>query len=231
MVKLSCIGPATIVLDFDGVICDSAFEAFRLALFTRSLLSDPSDESLDDLYPSFLRWRSSVGPAWNYHFVLNEMIDNVWSSWELTEEAIDFQKAFFANRYKFLNNNRKQWLDMNPFYDTVLQVLQSTRQEIVILTNKNSQPVRDLLRYKGLFHFPVFSMDEMPHFECKSRFLNLFGSRRVKFLDDNVDIVRAANARTQDNVEAFLASWGYCAEENSLRNVEILNFGSWLDEN
>jgi len=215
-------------LDFDGVICDSAFEAFRIGLVVSGGVSDPMDNKLDDLYLDFLKKRADVGPAWNYLYVFQELLNDEWSHWDKTNTALDFQKKFFEVRAKFKTSSELDWLKLHKFYDDVVVAMNDSDIELNILTNKNKDPVKRLVDLVGLNIRNIYSMPEMENISSKADFLSGV-SGELKFIDDHPGIVREVISATNISVDSKQASWGYCNEIVAGHAISIDKFGEWLN--
>ena len=217
-----------IVFDFDGVICDSAFEAFRIALSAERIIDNAFDPSMDHYYDEFLLKRSSVGPAWNYKFVLAEIFSNKWAPWVCDHEALDFQTRFFAERASAKSENYDNWIAMHRFYKEVEYAIRKAIGHLIILSNKNSDAIDDLLRFNNINNFTIYSMSEMAGFQCKVEFLKSRFSKNVKFIDDHHDIIRTAIAADLNN--ARFARWGYSSEYIEQHSLNLSQLEEWLYE-
>lgn len=216
-----------IYLDFDGVICDSAFEAFRVGLVAHGASSSAYYNGLDYLYPKFLEKRAHVGPAWNYFYVFRELLENNWSPWLASDEAVMFQRVFFEERAKACQQ-MEQWLRLHKFYPVVLDALKKSKKALNILTNKNSEPVFQLLEISGIEVADVFSMPELPEFRDKTDFLFKLG-KNVKFIDDHPSIVRGVMVGAP-NVDVKQAKWGYGVEWVLGKTIDEQHFEEWLND-
>ena len=87
-----------LILDFDGVVCDSAFEAFRIMLVAAGNTDSPLDPTFDDIYKDFARLRPRVSPAWNYYYVAEEILRDNVIEWSYTEPAALFERRFLETR-------------------------------------------------------------------------------------------------------------------------------------
>jgi CMP-N-acetylneuraminic acid synthetase len=66
-----------IFLDFDGVIVDSANEAYAITMLTTERIKTLSDLDLNSEHAvRFLKQRCHIGPAWNYYYLLKSIDDN-----------------------------------------------------------------------------------------------------------------------------------------------------------
>ena len=223
-----------IYLDFDGVICDSAFEAFRISLSVFGAIADPFDNTHDSLYPEFLKKRCYVGPAWNYHFVCQELLYNKWEAWTLNGDAECFQLKFFDMRSSARASNFERWLQLHQFYSEVISVLKASDVKLSILTNKDREPVETLLRFNDIRWQTVYSMTEFKEFKTKSIFFKTKypidnTTNRVKFIDDSYEIASDVVSKC-DNVDVVQANWGYASRLIPGKNINLDEFGGWLSD-
>jgi phosphoglycolate phosphatase-like HAD superfamily hydrolase len=217
-----------IVFDFDGVICDTAFEAFRIALTTTGKIENPFSKEYDHLYQEFYSRRIHVGPAWNYYYVMQEMLNNVWEPWRDNNSSQNFSKDFFCVREEAQKNNI-EWLKLNPIYDHIAQII--SPHIITILTNKNKSPVEKLLKYYDIKFSEVISMPENVKFKSKVDLLNYkFKGQNIKFIDDHFGIVADVRSRATIKIDARHASWGYTKDKVPGLSLEMEDLKEWLKD-
>jgi len=215
-----------IVFDFDGVICDSAFEAFRMALTTAGEISNPFIETSDILYPKFYEKRIAVGPAWNYYYVMQELLNNKWVPWIESDSSEKFAKKFFETRRK-AQQSKKDWLYLNPLYDNIVEIL--SPHTITILTNKNRDSVEELLIHNKISFDGIISMPEHKRFKNKTDLMNYYyRDETVKFIDDHLGIITDVRSRAMFNVDARHASWGYTKDKIPGISLNMSDLEDWL---
>ena len=229
MIKENFQGPNTeLFLDFDGVICDSAFEAFRVLLCTRGLIEDPFSSNLDQHYVDFISLRARVGPAWNYFFVFEELFGQRSTVWNVSDKALEFQAMFFSTREKWMEKAPDQWLRLHQFYPLVVSALSKLpAKSFYILTNKGSAAVSSLMELNDLSPKQIFSLSELAEFNTKASFLK---SRpgRVRFVDDHLETVLEARTQLSLKDDVRWASWGYGKPNDTPHAMKIENFEKWL---
>ena len=214
------------MLDFDGVICDSAFEAFRMALTTVGEISHPFSEASDCLYSEFYEKRISVGPAWNYYYVMQELLNNKWAPWVENKASEQFVEKFFEVRRK-AQQKKQKWLSLNPVYDNIVEIL--SPHTVTILTNKSRDPVEKLLIYNKISYDYIISMPEHKRFKNKTDLMNhYYRDQNVKFIDDHIGIITDVRSRAMFNVDARHASWGYTKDKIPAISLELKDLGNWL---
>lgn len=221
-----------IILDFDGVICDSAFEAFRVASCSVGNIPSIFDDRYDFRYLDFLKKRPIVGPAWNYFFVLQELDGSESKPWEKNSDATAFETKFFETRRAGRDENSAEWLRLHRFYEDIVHNLRRLDEPFDILTNKNSDAVIKLTEQEKLNARTVYSMAEMPNYYRKADFIyEIAKSEPVKFLDDHVKTVTEVNNMAfsyKNRVDANVANWGYVGTDSCDFGINRGEFWEWL---
>lgn len=223
------------VFDFDGVIFDTAFEAFRIACTSNNLIDNPFSSDLDSLYPEFMSMRPYVGPAWNYYFVLENIIKGkniCYSDWKYSSACDSFQKAFFSTRNYWSAKEKEQWLNLQKPYSEIADILQRINIEPVILTNKNKESVLELLENEDIAFRKIISMTQFSTEKTKGDVLNdeeLFDS--VFFIDDHYDSVIDAVKKNKNPKRIIkYASWGYGLSHSNREKISISELEKCLEE-
>ena len=235
------------IFDFDGVLVDSLSEVLVTAYNT---VTGELHTSLDELPPNyerlFRRHRFRVQPAADFPVFAQWCIQNCAADSPDELTSAEFNKRvdsaaeppslrrdrFFATRRKFLDANRRAWLDLNQPYRPLWDVLaRRGADRLVILTNKNRLAVLDLCHHFGL---PVGSDNVYAadggatKIENLEAILRRFGQRRFHFIDDSV--LNLLELRDQGSIFAevtfLMASWGYVGpeDEERARRVGISTF-------
>ena len=96
------------ILDFDGVLFNSAYEAYTVA---QRAITGSADHRQDIEYETFLRYRSVVTDAWQYNRLYSKdryvqpaalrLIEPVAEDWEFAE------RFFAARKEKSLVKNKR----------------------------------------------------------------------------------------------------------------------------
>lgn len=218
-------------LDFDGVLFDTVDEAYYVCLNTQYCKSKRYPEHSLDI---FRKYRTLVGPAWNYFYVM-DAIENGFdlsnnSMFILTDEAKHFEEDFFATRREIKKNDYKLWLKLNKKY-YFLERLEELQNElnlyIYIITTKDKQTVKDLLE-----EFKIDFLKE--EFILGKDIFTQLGSKRnmllyilekehgqAIFIDDLYEHLKPC--KNIENLMLVQAEWGYVDENNRssyLSNVD-----------
>lgn len=150
------------VLDFDGVLFNSAFEAYSVANLTTKGL----DEFRQDItYEEFLAYRSVVTDAWHYNR-LYSLCDHVPAAalHSVTPEAADweFSHRFFEARKTLMAD--PDWPKVMPPYDFFLLIkplLLQYSERFAILSTRNTGSIRETLAFHGVNTIPIFGQEDI----------------------------------------------------------------------
>lgn len=221
---------SVVFLDFDGVIFDSAAEAYAMAMITTKRIKTLDELQLDSDHASrFFAQRYLIGPAWNYFYLLcaieigeDENFADYLPS-EAGEEAKEFQVAFFATRQVIRNNFWNQWLQLNRLYEGADKFIDIINQNnnVVIVTTKDEPTVKALLDCHGLERtVDIFDSKSYEKFGGKSNFMDDYIRRkcieRATFVDDSRQHLDKCN--WVDNLDVIQARWGYVSVEERQDN-------------
>jgi phosphoglycolate phosphatase-like HAD superfamily hydrolase len=218
-----------LALDFDGVIADSAREAFAVAVRTFGALHPDSSlagrEDDADLLARFLELMPLGNRAEDYAVALAAIEQGVeiadQAAYDAFHGSLDagrlrvFHKRFYQVRAAWVEADPSGWLARTPPYPGICAMLRrrAGEVELAIATSKDRRSVRALLEAYGIAH--LFEGDRVldketgvrkrTHVELLAR---RFGqaAREVTFVDDKVNHlldVASLGAR------CALAAWGY----------------------
>ncbi|KZY88514.1 hypothetical protein A3743_11535 [Oleiphilus sp. HI0072] len=227
---------SVIFLDFDGVIVDSAKEAYAMAMLATKKSQKLSDVDLNSEHcRRFLEQRCHIGPAWNYYYLLKcldeekdvqflDMLPN-----EAGDEARVFQDRFFATRQVVRNHFWDEWLDLNHFYEGANGFIDliNNNSNVVVVTTKDAETVSALLeKYGVLRDVEIFDSRSYDQFGCKSLFMDDYIKRmnikRALFIDDSYSHLEKCN--WVEKLSTIQAKWGYVFPEVYEDNKnEVLN--------
>lgn len=226
----------TILLDFDGVICDSieeclvsSWNAYHNCLITST---ETIPESLQNF---FYKYRPFVRPAKEY-FILHRAYDNKHTQ-DLTKkvfrqllmqyesEMIDYEKVFFEKRNKLKNSGH--WLPLHKLYDNVKDFMVDHNERFFIVTTKDRDSVERLTTYFGIRErvINIFSKEDGAN---KKLLINklvkehteLIKNTVLHFIDDNEMHLKDVEYL---KLELHLATWGYLVNKNQKYFNEINN--------
>ena len=151
------------ILDFDGVLFDSAFEAYSVC---NHHAKDSPSLRRDVTFDQFLAFRSVVTDAWQYNRLYNPE-RSVGSVSELRQIAPDegdweFSRAFFAARADIMAD--PDWPKiMSPyeFFFVMRPLLLEHPASFSILSTRNVDSIRSTLRYFEADVVDVFGQEHI----------------------------------------------------------------------
>ena len=215
-----------LVLDFDGVICNSIHECLITSYnaFYETRVNNFS-EIPNNVKNYFYKYRFYVRPANEYYLVHKAyqkcLIDFDYKTFcqlksKYNNEIKLFEKRFFNERV-YLRKNKERWLSLHKMYDHVKDFFRLYKKKFFIVTTKDKSSVEMLSEYFGLgdFIWDVFSK------ELSTKKNDLFNilfrnyekevkNKQLVYVDDNEwhlgDIQRL-------DVKLFFANWGYSGKQ------------------
>lgn len=212
-----------LVLDFDGVICDSRNECLNLSLncfldMEPSYTLAPTGNSLAQAKDYFLEFRGLVRPARNFYLLWILAFQHPGPSCSIVEFELmaleyegklrEFERLFFNHRKNMLRNDPEGFIALNAFYSNVQETLDKLTLPTYIVSTKDTESIKLLLKFNNIKVENVFG------FGPKSKVENIktiiakhsVAPQAVAFVDDNpmhlADVAKAG-------VKTLWASWGY----------------------
>lgn len=208
-----------LVSDFDGVLCNSAYECYIIAWrawqrLTNKLNSRYIKNPPEESWPVFKKLRPQARTAADYL----EIIEKITSISKRTEVPFDkgkFVRFFYEERKKMRNHSFEEWLKINPPFNQPLKIISSwiSKIPIYIVSVKDFDSVKSLLRYYNL-DIPqenIFAKHNLN--KCKT--ISHIASKRgidpqnIIFIDDHPQNLHFC---AHLGIHPVLASWGYVTE-------------------
>jgi phosphoglycolate phosphatase-like HAD superfamily hydrolase len=225
-----------LVLDFDGVICDSIDECFACSweAYQRLYLGRHPAYMPVSLRRDFGRLRPLVRGGADF-MLIQEMLDRGESDSRQAEfdararaageEKLQvFHDLFYKARAEMLEKDRQSWLAMNRIYPHVAAALSRLPAEapVYVLSTKKPEFIAEILSSKGL-GLPreriLYSGTEKK-LAIVANVSRDGGFTDATFVDDQIDHLLREEATPRDavrrgvpRIRTFLASWGYVKEE------------------
>jgi phosphoglycolate phosphatase-like HAD superfamily hydrolase len=150
------------VLDFDGVLFNSAFEAFTVA---NRATAGRAGYRQDVAYAEFLEFRGRVTDAWQYHRLYSETHGAPASALkeiEPEDEDWRFARDFFDARREGMVD--ADWPKAMPPYDFFLllkPLLLAAPERFAILSTRNVESIRETLAFHGADVVEVFGQEDI----------------------------------------------------------------------
>ena len=226
-------GAGLVLLDFDGVICDSVDEC--MAASARAYYDLQGGTMPAPLASrrrvDFARLRPFIRTGEDY-LLIHELIDRgiaVQNQADFDEAAHEagpgkmgrFRDLFYRGRVELMQADRDAWMSMNRIYpEARAALLGAAGKALFILSTKKPEFIRDILCHAGI-EVParriLFSGHD-PKLPIVERVRSEGGHGRAVFIDDQVDHLLA---NPFPCVAVYLASWGYVASEQVAREAGI----------
>jgi hypothetical protein len=150
------------VLDFDGVLFNSAFEAYSVA----NLATKGREGYRDDIaYEEFLVYRGVVTDAWHYNRLYSKYehvppaalrrVQPTPGDWEFSRLFFDARKTIMAD---------PDWPKVMPPYDFFLllkPLLLKYPERFAVLSTRNVESIKETLAFHGADVLPVFGQEDI----------------------------------------------------------------------
>jgi phosphoglycolate phosphatase-like HAD superfamily hydrolase len=211
-----------LVLDFDGVICDSVEECFASSwtAYHELFLGLPGSEAPVAARAEFRAMRPFVRSGEDFVLV-QELVhrkagvasqaefDHAWQRPGIPPHKV-FKDLFYQARSTLMGRDRQAWLAMNPIYPHAATAIRGLPPvvEFFILSTKKAQFVRETLAANGIPVPPqrvLYSEDE-PKLSIVEKLLQVREGSQAIFVEDQIDAIRG---NTNPRIQVYLASWGY----------------------
>ena len=244
-----------LVLDFDGVLADSAPEAFVVALRTHCALApdsrlrevlarlDPRRPQQDPLYAAFLELMPLGNRAEDYEVALEAGValpdQEAYDAFKAERDPAHlraFHKRFYPLRAEWERADRAGWLALLAPYPAFLEVLRrrAGEVELAIATAKDARSVRALLAHYGIdsLFAPERVLDKetgvskRAHLDHLRRVLGV-SFEEITFLEDKVNHLESVAPL---GVRCALAAWGYNGPREHARARELGYLVCTLDD-
>jgi hypothetical protein len=218
--------PTLLVLDFDGVICDSVAECFLAswnAYYGLYRREQPARGPLS-VHRDFTRMRPLIRTGEDF-VLIQELLANGRTVEdqarfdEASRQAGDEKRAlfkvmFYQARTTLLEADRPSWLALNRVYPHVEKALRMMAlfEDFVVLSTKKPQFIAEVLVSRDI-HVPpgrIHYSEREPKLKTTERLRDEGGYRTAILVEDQIDAIR-----DNDNprVEVRLATWGYVKAE------------------
>lgn len=150
------------VLDFDGVLFNSAFEAYSVA---NKATAHRAEYRQDITYEEFLSYRSVVTDAWQYNRLYSREHSLPASAIrDFRPQEIDwsFSRDFFDARKTIMQD--PEWPKVMPPYDfffLLKPLLLKYPDRFAVLSTRNVQSIRETLAFHGADVLHIFGQEDI----------------------------------------------------------------------
>lgn len=217
--------PTLLVLDFDGVICDSIDENYAVswvayhALFRKDAAASSPVSRRD-----FARLRPFIRSGEDF-LIIQEVLatgSTVKDQAEFdelsrragAEKRAEFRTLFYQERSEMLARDRASWLALNRIYPHMKQALRMLARgaPFFVLSTKEPQFIEEILSANQI-QVPeerILFSDKEPKLATTERLRAEGGFKEAILVEDQVDHLRG---NRNPRVRVLLAAWGYVKEE------------------
>lgn len=216
----------SLVVDFDGVIADSARESFAVALATyRDLRPDSRLTHEGRIYRAFVEFMPLGNRAEDYGVILaaieskaaltDQKAYDAFRESENPDWLLHYHRRFYEIREAMARNDPRGWRALMPPYAAFVDLLKRRAGEVLyaLATAKDRASVESLLREYGIadLFVPERIMDKeagprkAAHLEALQARLGVDWTE-ITFVDDKVNHLDAVAPL---GVRCALAAWGY----------------------
>ena len=241
-----------IVLDFDGVICDSAPEnaasAWHVCQFLWPLEFPPGPVP-EEAIRRFCSVRPFMETGYQAILMTKLMRENApeiqytagladWQPANLLRLGLtrtELQRLFGAERDRWIAADLDGWLSYNRYYNGAAQTLNALRQRarVMILTTKERRFVQQLMRREGI-DFPaedIYGLHEIRNKETTlQQFVECGQFSSVTFVEDRLaTLERILPLETLAGLKLAFATWGYTTPEQCARAASQPRIASLTD--
>jgi len=230
-----------IFLDFDGVLFNTAKEAYAVSMIAVNTFMDIDNVKFDSkYYHDFIKYRYLVGPAWNYKYILEILDSDGVLNFEhkyktliqnaKKEDYQKFENSFFEARRSLKEDNFSQWLQLNEpndFLTLVKPFLVSNRDFFRIITTKDKATVTKLLDINNVLFCTklIYDREDFEKYENKANIiksiLSLNNVEKAIFIDDSEQ--HLSGCRNIKNLELCQPNWGYVSKDDKgVQSKEVI---------
>jgi phosphoglycolate phosphatase-like HAD superfamily hydrolase len=215
-----------LVLDFDGVICDSIRECFASSWIAYHGLERGSGDALPPrrIPAGFSKLRPFIRTGADFLFIQEildtgaEVSDQPGFD-ELTRHGGERKRAryhelYYRARTALLERDRASWLGMHRIYPHVATgfARMGPAAPLFILSTKKPRFIMEILSAAGI-QVPeerILLSETEPKLVAVERLRRNGGHERASFVEDQLDHIRE---NANPGIDVFLATWGYVREE------------------
>ncbi|MDG6079364.1 hypothetical protein E3U23_09180 [Erythrobacter litoralis] len=201
------------ILDFDGVLFNSAYEAFQVS---RRAIAGEGDAFRQDVdYQEFLSYRAVVTDAWQYNRLFGSHCQVPREALRLVEPNAEdwaFAKKFFAARAEMMKES--DWAKSMPPYDFFLRLkplLLEHPDRFAILSTRNKQSIEQTMQFHDADILPIFGQESIREHGSKLEVAKAQGwLEKGKYLTVYLDDMNSHLEPFEGVVHLPLhADWGY----------------------
>jgi len=241
-----------LVTDFDGVICDSAWESVLTGYNMYNRMQPPGGQRITSLEEiprtiqlEFRRLRAYLHGAEDFLPIMRAVHSGRPIHCEAdfnffrdnSPEQLELSKKLFYTERDYLRQNEKSlWLDLNPFFPGIGEEFAKLHpfENVHILTTKRCEDVTEILHHNGI-EFPEEQINAVDTSRKFSRLNDIarrtgFELQDVIYIEDQINFLPPALAA---GAKVYLAGWGYVSPEQrdiaEAHSIPIIESAEYAD--
>ena len=201
-----------VLLDFDGVLFNSAYEAYQVCQSVASLtIGFRTDVSFEE----FMDFRSHLTDAWQFNRLYNkqQLIKDYSKLVDVVPEQSDwmFSNSFFLARATMMEN--PDWPKIMSPYDFFFQIketIQNNTANFKILSTRNVESIKRTLDYFEIPNIEIFGQEDIRQHGSKLAVAENQGWISNNYYTVYVDDMNSHLEPFERKADAtFHAGWGY----------------------
>ena len=244
-----------LLLDFDGVLCDSIDECLINSYNTFNILERDNAKIIYDIHKidpklieTFRQFRPLVRVAREYYLLWSLIQKGIAISAEkdirsqlnIGDRKLEkFHSLFYSLRNDWMKNDVMSWIRYNPLFEGMNKVLKDVlkKKTVIIVSSKDKTAINTILRFNDLIidEDRIWGSDSgrdkhAIFRELKEIYQIPFSD--FVFLDDNLNNLLIAKKM---GIRSFFASWGYSmpnekalARKMEIPMIRLEYFGEWV---
>lgn len=199
-----------IILDFDGVLFDSAPEVYKIC---EKITKGNKNYKQNLSYKEFLKYRSYVTDAWQYSLVYSKKLLNEPISFKNVlpdDEDNLFAKNFFYARSEISQDEIIDSIKPYKFFDKLSYFLDKYPQFFSILSTRNIDSINQILNKHKINNIKIYGQEDVKKFGSKilifEEKINSDFENFTVYIDDIYEHLEPF----EDKVDLTIhAGWGY----------------------
>ncbi|MCU0551299.1 MAG: HAD family hydrolase [Leptolyngbya sp. Prado105] len=224
--------PNVLALDFDGVICDGLKEYFQTAWKAYAQIWQVDAIPDETIASQFYRLRPVIETGWEMPVLIRALVQGV-SEAEILQDWIAIASKIVADdhlkpleistavdtiRDRLIATDLENWLAEHEFYPGVidrLRAILNRSTQFFIISTKEGRFIKQLLKQEGieLSDSQVYGKEsKRPKPQILTELKQAYAGS-IWFVEDRLKTLQAVEKQeTLQDVELFLADWGYNTE-------------------
>lgn len=214
-----------VVLDFDGVLFNSAYEAYRVCEATAKKYPEYAQIDFDE----FMEFRRVLTDAWQFNrlYSINERLRDFSELKSQVKRPSDelFAERFFAERSEMMKSD--DWpklMSPYPVFFQIKDLIDKAPQNFRILSTRNVDSIKRTLDYFGVSPITIFGQEHIRKFGSKLAVAHnenwVAEGNFVVYVDDMMDHLKPFTSKVG---LCLHAGWGYDPKGESYSPSQVVH--------